>query len=117
MPRYCFTLLCALISGFPFVSTAEAGSRADARPVAAVSEKPSWKELHPDLIQKTIQRYLQGEWGARIKAVQVTVLEPSDPMRIPAGVIELQVAPSPDEGLGRRPFHLTITSNGKLWKT
>jgi len=67
MPRYCLTLVCALISGLPWMPAAEAGSRTDVRPVAAVSggrdlrppvPEKFLRDLHPDLIRKTIQRYL-----------------------------------------------------------
>lgn len=90
----------------------------DARP----SDKPNVeraapRELSSDLIKKTIQKYLEGEWGPRINAVLVTVLEPAEPVKIPSGVVEVRVAPSSDEGLGRRLFHLTVIANGKLWTT
>src|SRR6266545_6618447 len=87
------------------VQPAAAGSRIDTRPVSVVSQsrdqrsleklddRPAVRALYPDLIRKTIQKQLEGEWGQRVKAVQVTVLEPSDPIRIPPGVIELKVTP------------------------
>lgn len=127
--RIAFIVL--LVSGHAWaVERAPAGSRIDARPVSVVSQNrdagsratfgdhPVARELQPDLIKKTIQKYLEGEWGLRVKAVQVSVLEPSDPIRIPPGVIELQVTPSAaDEGLGRRMFRVSISTNGRPWKT
>lgn len=132
MVRFYLTLVMVLVSGTPWgTSPATGGSRADARPVSVISQsrdlrpleklntdRPAARELHPTLIKKTIQKYLEGEWGLRVKAVQVTVLEPSDPIKIPPGIIELQVSPSAsDEGLGRRMFHIAVTTNGKPWKT
>ncbi len=83
------------------------------------SAKPAMRELHFEQIQKTIQKYLEGEWGARVKAVQVTLLEPLDPVKIPSGVIELQI-PSVAGGsttMGRRSFAIQVTVNGNPWKT
>jgi flagella basal body P-ring formation protein FlgA len=76
------------------------------------------RELHPDLLKKTIQKYLEGEWNRRAKAVHVALLEPSEPVKIPSGVIELRVAPSSfEEGLGRRLFHVTVMAGGNAWTT
>ncbi len=128
MLHLAFFLSLLISAGLSWTSAAEAGSTVDVRTVSAVNpardprpahpERPAARELHPELIKKTIQKYLEGEWGFRVKAVQVTVLEPSDPIKIPPGIIELQVAPSAtDEGLGRRMFHLSISTNGRAWKT
>ena len=103
-----------------------AGASAEAAALQAGEGRPSGKPdveravprtLSPDLIKKTIQKYLEGEWGPRINAVQVTVLEPSEPVKIPAGVAELRVVHSSDDTLGRRLFHLAVTANGKPWST
>lgn len=80
-------------------------------------ERPAPRELHPEQIRTTIQKYLEGEWGSRVAVVRVTVLDPSEPVRIPPGVIELRVMPSSDEGLGRRMFRLAVTANGRLFST
>ena len=81
--------------------------------------RPTMRELHFEQLQKTIQRYLEGEWGTRVKSVQVTLLEPLDPIKIPVGVIELQI-PSVAGGsttMGRRSFSIQIMVNGNAWKT
>lgn len=81
--------------------------------------RPTMRELHFEQLQKTIQKYLEGEWGARVKSVQVTLLEPLDAIKIPAGVIELQI-PSASGGnttMGRRSFSIQIMVNGNAWKT
>ncbi len=108
---------------------ATAGMR-DAQPVPAVHsrevrpldkpniERAAARELHPDLIKKTIQKYLEGQWGSQVQSVQVAILEPSEPAKIPSGAVGLRVVPSgSDEGLGRRLFHLSVTLNGQSWKT
>jgi flagella basal body P-ring formation protein FlgA len=107
------------------VEETEAGSKLDARPVSPVTQSRDGgartgftRELHTDLIRKTVQKYLEGEWSHQVKAVDVTVLEPSEPLRIPSGVVELRVLPSAsEEGLGRRLFQVSISTNGRPWKT
>ena len=129
MSRLWITIIVLLSIG-PWALAFAAGSRPETRPVAVVSptrdpqpldtrglDRPVARELQPELIKKTIQRYLEGEWGTRVKAVQVTVLELSDPVKIPPGLVELQVTPSQsEEGLGRRMFHVLVTTNGRPWK-
>jgi len=131
MPRFWIVLIMLLLSEMPWAAgPAIAGPRADARPVSMAGQSPAHRsneidfnrpvvrELPPELIKKTIQKYLEGEWGTQVKAVQVTLLEPSDPTRIPAGIVELRVVPaSSEEGLGRRMFHVAVTTNGKPWRT
>lgn len=132
MTRTWIIAVIMLLSGTPWApEPAAAGSRADRRPVSIISRSPDpgpneklglgrpvAQEVHPELIKEAIQKYLEKEWGYRVKAVQVTVLAPSDPIRIPPGVVELRVFPSPsEEGLGRRVFRVAVTTNGKPWKT
>lgn len=108
-------LLLAGLLGTSLLTAAHPPS-AHARPSDAPAARPApGRELHPDLLKKTIEKYLEGEWGQRVTAVQVTVLEPSEPKRLPAGVIELRVLPSGDEGLGRRLFRVAATADGKPW--
>lgn len=82
------------------------------------STRPTMRELHFEQIQKTIQKYLEGEWGTRVKSVQVTLLDPLDPIKIPVGVIELQIPPaSGGNTMGRRSFSVQVQIDGKPWKT
>ena len=132
MMRFCSVAVVVLLvahlscaQGAGAASRAQARSAAvhtqtrDLRPVEKVSpDPPATRDLSPDFIKKTIQRYLEGEWGTRVKTVQVILLEPSDALKLPAGVIELQVVPSAsDEGLGRRMFHIAVRTNGRPWST
>jgi flagellar basal body P-ring formation protein FlgA len=82
----------------------------DARPVG--------REISGELVTKTIRTYLEAEWGHRVKDLQVTVLDPSDPIKVPGGAVDLRIVPaSNDERLGRRMFQLAVTVNGKPWNT
>lgn len=110
MVRLFLMLLVLLMGSTPCGHASAAGSRPES------GERLATRELEPDLVKKTIQRYLEGVWRERVKAIQVT-MEPSESIRIPSGIIELQVSPAqPNEGLGRRIFHIAVTVNGKLWK-
>ena len=81
-------------------------------------DRPGERELPAELVKKTIHKYVEGEWGRRVKEVQVTVLEPSNPVKVPPGIMDLRVLPgSNEEGLGRRMFQMAVTVNGKPWKT
>lgn len=127
--RMALIILLSATSWAP--DAAAAGSRTDPRPISSAIQSPDIRqnealgvdrpvvhELQADLVKKTLQQYLEREWGGRVKAVQVTVLEPSEPIRIPPGMVELQVLPSPsEEGLGRRMFRIAVTTNKKPWKT
>lgn len=121
-----------LLSGTSWApESAAAGSRADTRPVSIISrspdpgpnekpglDRPVVYELQAEVIKRTIQNYLEGEWMSWVKAAQVTVLEPTDPIRIPPGTVDLRIIPdSSEEGLGRRVFHVTVTTNGRPWRT
>jgi flagella basal body P-ring formation protein FlgA len=89
-----------------------------ARPVAKGIEGPVVRELSSDLIEKSIQKYLEREWKGRVQSVEVNVLSPSEAIRMPSGVVELRVVPDPsEETLGRRLFRVIVTVNGKPLKT
>jgi flagella basal body P-ring formation protein FlgA len=104
-----------LWAGDPAGAAGCADGRAPQKPPA---ERAGARELHPDLFTKTIQKYLEGEWSGRVQSVHVGLLEPSEPVKIPSGVVELRVAPSSfEEGLGRRLFHVTVMADGKAWTT
>jgi flagella basal body P-ring formation protein FlgA len=109
------------------VIPAEAG-RPEASPVSSAAPghrpheggatRPAEREISGELMTKTIRAYLEGEWGRRVKDVQVAVLDPSDPIKVPAGVVEMRVVPvSNDERLGRRMFQVAVNVNEKPWNT
>ena len=73
--------------------------------------------LIPETIGKSIQAYLEGEWGTQVQSVQVAVLSPSESMGVPAGKITLRVMQARSgDGIGRRMFHVAVMVNGKSWK-
>jgi len=130
MPRFWLMLIMLLSSGVFDVMPSNAGLSGESRPISPVSRGPihratdtvvdrvAFSEVHPDLIRKAIQTYLTDEWGRKVKTVQVTVLEPAEPVMIPGGAVELHVTPnSLEEGLGRRMFHVEAVANGKSRKT
>ncbi|MBH0180015.1 MAG: flagellar basal body P-ring formation protein FlgA [Nitrospira sp.] len=109
------------------VTSAEAG-RSEAMPVSLAAPghrsheggatRPAEREISGDLLTKTIRGYLEAEWGRKVKDVQVTVLDPSEPIKVPSGDMELHVIPvSNDERLGRRMFQMAVNVNGKSWNT
>ena len=127
-----FIIMVMLLSteGFVLVGGAAAGSRGDTRSVALVNanaeqrhtERPVGtqpsRELASELIIGAIQTYLEGEWNGRIRTVSVTLLEPSDSILIPQGLVDVRVLPtSTEEGLGRRSFQVAVTVERKPWKT
>lgn len=131
MLRYGIALLILLAGGSTWdAQPASAGTPADVNPARTINQnrngrpaegrtadRPATRSLDPDLIRKTIQRYLEGEWGSRVKTVQVNLLEPSDSISIPSGNVELHVVPSAwDEGVGRRSFRVGINVNGRTWR-
>ena len=80
--------------------------------------RPTVHQLHPEQIQRSILRLLEQEMTGKVRAVHAVVIDPLDPMKIPAGGIELMVSPNGlEEGLGRRAFHVQINTNGKPWQT
>ncbi|MCP9448753.1 MAG: flagellar basal body P-ring formation chaperone FlgA [Nitrospira sp.] len=94
------------VVGDPGTGSRSAGSRSTQRVVT------------PEAIGKVIQSYLEKEWARTVKEVQVTVLEPSDPVGVPSGNVEWRVVPvRPEDRLGRRHFQVAVTVNGKVWKT
>jgi flagella basal body P-ring formation protein FlgA len=108
----------------------EAGPRVEVIPASITSPGPGVKprngvfdrglhhELSSESIKKAIQRHLEGLWGHRVKEVQVVVLEPSDPMGIPSGNVDLRVLPAINEaGLGRHTFQVVVMTKGKPWRT
>ncbi len=124
-------IMIMLLSSVVFdVTTSRAGSSGESRSISSASRGPIHRatdtvvdrvavsEVNPDLIRKAIQKHLESEWGHKVKTVQVTVLEPADPVMIPGGTVELQVIHnSLEEGLGRRMFHVEAVANGKSQKT
>jgi flagellar basal body P-ring formation protein FlgA len=126
-----FIILILLSAELPFLaSVTVAGTRHDTRTVALANagqglrstekdlERLATRELSPDLLQGAIHRYLDHSWSQRVKAISVTVLDPSEVIPMPTGIAEFQVLPTgSDDGLGRRLFQVAVAVSGKPWKT
>lgn len=79
---------------------------------------PVIQPLHPDDIQRSILRFLEQEMAGQVRTVQVTMVDPSEPVQVPVGSMGLTIASHGlDEGLGRRNFHVQIYMNGRPWQT
>lgn len=80
--------------------------------------RPTVHQLHPDQIQRSILQVLEREMAGKVQAIHAVVVDPLDPMKVPAGHIGLKVSPNGvEEGLGRRAFHVQININGESWQT
>ena len=122
------TLLAVIWLG-PFMAEAASLQQAQAVPVGEAGpdhrsvvkrseSSPTVHQLHPEQIQRSIQRVLEQEMAGKVRAIHAVVVDPLDPMKIPSGGIDLRVFPSGlEEGLGRRTFHVQINMNGKPWQT
>lgn len=128
MSRFHLVLVMFLLSEMPWISTPAEAGRSEAMPVSPAAPghrpheggviRPAEREISGDLLTKTIRGYLETEWGRRVKDVQVTVLDPSEPIKVPSGDMELHVVPvSNDERPGRRMFQMAVNVNGKSWNT
>jgi flagella basal body P-ring formation protein FlgA len=128
MARF-WPILILLLFGVVDVRAAPTGASGESRPISLsrgpiqrvadpVVEKAAVSEVSPDLMRKAIQKHLETEWDGNVKTVHVTVLEPTDPVIIPGGRVDVQVMSNPtDVGLGRRLFQLEASANGKPRKT
>lgn len=123
-------LIMLFSSGVVDVTAAIAGPSGEPRASSPLSRSPVHRasdavvhrtavsEVTSDRIRKAIQKYLTDEWGRKVKTVYVTILEPTDPVMISGGTVDLQVIANPmEEGLGRRMFHVEAVVDGKPRKT
>jgi flagella basal body P-ring formation protein FlgA len=79
---------------------------------------PAVHQLHPDDIQRSIQRLLEQEMAGQVRAVHATMVDPLESIQLPPGSMGLTITPHGlDEGLGRRTFHVQINANGRPWQT
>ena len=130
MSGFLLILIMLLSSGVFGGTTAIAGLSGESRAISqgarspihraadAAVDRTAVSEVNPDMMRKAIQKHLESEWGRKVKTVQVTVLEPTDPVMIPGGTVEIRIIPNlMEEGLGRRMFHVEAGSNGKPRKT
>ena len=76
--------------------------------------QPARSSVQPEQLRRVIQRHVEQELGDKVHEVQVTLLDPQEPIPMPAGRIDIAVLPGGrEEGLGRRMFHLQLSVNGR----
>ncbi len=74
--------------------------------------------VQPEQLRRAIVRHLEQSLAGKLREVQVAVIEPQEPIRMPAGRAEIAVLPSLlDEGLGRRVFNVQLSTNGRPVET
>lgn len=128
MSRFYLVVVMFLLSEMLWISTPAEAGRSGAMTVSPAAPghrlhegggaRPAAREISGELLTKAIRGYLETEWGRRVKDVQVTVLDPSEPIKVPSGEMELHVVPVPnDERMGRRMFQMAVSVNGKSWNT
>jgi len=128
MSRFHLVLVMFLLSETLRIVTPAEAARSEAMSVSPAAPghrshegggiRPAEREISVELLTRTIRGYLETEWGRRVKDVQVTVLDPSEPIKVPSGDMEFHVVPvSNDERLGRRTFQMAVNVNGKSWNT
>ncbi len=72
------------------------------------------QQISMEQVRRAISGYLQGRMDGRVSEVEVEVLEPSDPVVVPAGRLQLEVAASSGiEQSGRRRFQVIPSVDGR----
>lgn len=130
MTKFLLIVIMLLSSGAFDLTTSYAGLPGESRSSTSASRSAIHRaadtgvaravvsEVNPDLIQKAIQNYLMEGWGRKVKTVQVSVLEPADPVMISGVTAEVHVIPnSIEESLGRRRFDVEAVTIAKTRKT
>ncbi|BCA54794.1 putative Flagella basal body P-ring formation protein FlgA [Nitrospira sp. KM1] len=85
-------------------------------PVVRAADHPlrSRHMVQPEQLRRAVLRYLEGELSGFVREVQVTLIEPQDPIPTSGGRIDMAVIPGMrEEGLGRRMFHVQLSRNGR----
>ena len=122
VPRICMQsmFVAAICLGPVMAEAAPAGEAGfEHRSALKRSElRPTVHQLYPEQIQRSILRVLEQEMAGRVRAIHAVVVDPIDPIKIPSGNIGLRVSSKGvEEGLGRRAFHVHVSTNGEPWQT
>lgn len=97
----------------PAVAVAEAHDTSRHGAVSRVSRR-GVQRLTSEQVRRAVNTYLQGRLDGRISEIDVEVLDPTEPILIPAGRVKLDVATS--NGLdqsGRRRFQVVPSVDGR----
>lgn len=130
IPRLCMqSILFAAMCVGPVMAEAASLQQSQIAPTGETGPEPrsalkrseprqTVHQLHPEQIQRSILQVLEHEMAGRVRAIQAVVVEPLDPIQTPSGNIGLRVSSKGvDEGLGRRAFHVQVSTNGAPWQT
>jgi len=99
-------------------SAKRAVSVAAAKPASKEHRKPVTQEVTAEQVSLTLQRYIEKQVDGKVGEVEVRLLNYSEPMIVPAGLLEVRVASRAlDEGLGQRIFQMALAVNGKPVET
>lgn len=90
-------------------------SREDRTHTAAIrTSRRGTQRVTVDHLRRAILGYLEGRLEGRVSEVEVEVVDPSDPIVVPAGRLRIEVAAGPGvEQSGRRRFHVVPTVDGR----
>jgi flagella basal body P-ring formation protein FlgA len=65
-------------------------------------------------MERAIARYLESRLDGRVSDVEVSLVDPQDPLTVPGGILDVQVTGSgSDDVVGRRHFRLSVAVDGK----
>lgn len=95
------------------VESAVAAPEGERRSVTPVS-RGHVQDLGLDQIRRALVRSLEGLLRNHQGELQIRVVQPSAPLRIPSGRVDIQVLSGGSElELGRLPFHVTVSVDGR----
>jgi flagella basal body P-ring formation protein FlgA len=108
---------CAVAAGLGLaamlVESAVAAPEGERRSVTSVS-RGHVQDLGVDQIRRALVRSLEGLLRDHQGELHVRVVQPSVPLRIPSGRVDIQVlSGGSDLELGRLPFHVTVSVDGR----
>ncbi|HEU4683887.1 MAG TPA: flagellar basal body P-ring formation chaperone FlgA [Nitrospira sp.] len=110
-------VLCMLGLG-PWAARAEPGASAGAAVRTVGLPQPGRHSIMPEQLRRAVQRYLERELEGKVREVQVTLIEPQEPIATPSPRVNLEVIPGvQEEGLGRRLFRVRLSHRGRELET
>lgn len=114
----------ALLAADPVEAGAQraSGSAAGAKVSAAAAEKETARlatqTVTVEQLRQTLLRYLHTWAGGKVTALHADVIQPQDPVILPAGPLDVRVTPRAlDEGFGRRMFEVSMTVGDREIRT
>ncbi|HJT18942.1 MAG TPA: flagellar basal body P-ring formation chaperone FlgA [Nitrospira sp.] len=102
------------------VQVAEAEPTVQSVSAVRVADFPqrSRHSVQPEQLRRAVQRYLEQELDGKVREVEVTLIEPQEPIPTPSGRVDISVVPGlSEEGLGRRLFRVQLSRRGRTLDT